>query len=65
MNRRELLRNTLLAAGAGLAAAEAGTVYVNVETGADTNPGTKQSPLRSLEAAVSRVNERSGLRPAD
>ncbi len=39
------------------------TIYVSVGNGADTNPGTKQSPLKTLSAAAKRVNEAKGNGP--
>lgn len=41
-------------------AADGETFYVNPETGADTNPGTKEKPLKTLPAAADRVNELKG-----
>jgi hypothetical protein len=46
------------------ALAEGGeTLYVNAETGADTNPGTKDKPLKSLPEAAKRVSEATGSGP--
>jgi hypothetical protein len=39
------------------------TIYVSVGNGADTNPGTKQSSLKTLSAAAKRVNEAKGNGP--
>ena len=38
-------------------AADFETFHVNPETGADTNPGTKEKPFKTLPAAADRVNE--------
>ena len=72
MNRRQVLKATLGAAGTaaalgpgrlGAQAAEGNTMYLNPATGADTNPGTKASPLRTLGEAARRVNQSSGTGP--
>jgi hypothetical protein len=71
MNRRQALKATLGAAGTaalqpgGLAAQSSGadTIFVNPVTGADTNPGSKGSPLRTLAEAARRVNQSSGSGP--
>jgi len=39
------------------------TIYVSVGNGADSNPGTRQSPLKTLSAAAKRVNEEKGTGP--
>jgi hypothetical protein len=41
-------------------AADGETFYVNPETGADTNPGTKEKPFKTLPGAADRVNELKG-----
>jgi hypothetical protein len=41
-------------------AADGETFYVNPETGADTNPGTKEKPFKTLPGASDRVNELKG-----
>jgi hypothetical protein len=41
-------------------AADGETFCVNPETGADTNPGTKDKPFKTLPAAADRVNELKG-----
>lgn len=41
-------------------AADGDTFYVNPETGADANPGTKEKPFKTLPAAADRVNELKG-----
>lgn len=75
MNRRQALGTTLKAAAAasvlrpassasqetGPKAGEAGaTIHVNPASGADTNAGTKDAPLRTLAEATRRVNASSG-----
>jgi hypothetical protein len=45
-------------------AAEEETLCVNVEAGADSNSGTKLSPLKTLGAAARRINESQGTGPA-
>jgi len=47
-----------LAATAGPSAAQ--QLFVNVASGADTNPGTRERPLRSIPEAARRVNADSG-----
>ena len=79
MNRRQALKATLTAATAAavlrpgrLAAQDAGTrapgaagdtIYLNPATGTDTNPGTKDSPLRTLAEAARRVNKSDAAGP--
>jgi hypothetical protein len=43
-----------------VSAADGETFFVNPETGADTNPGTKEKPFRTFPAAADRVNELKG-----
>ena len=38
-------------------------LYLNPATGADTNPGTKDGPLRTLAEAARRVNQSTGTGP--
>jgi len=79
MNRREALKATFTVATAAavlrprrLASQDAGTqapgaagntFFVNPATGADANPGTKNSPLRTLAGAARRVNTSDGVGP--
>ena len=79
MNRRQALKATLTVATAAailrpgrLASQDAGTrpsgaagdtIFVNPATGADTNPGTKDSPLRTLAEAARRVNKSDAAGP--
>jgi len=79
MNRRQALKATLTAAtaaavfrpgrldaqnvGARAPGAEGDTLYLNPATGADTNPGTKDSPLRTLAEAARRVNKSDAAGP--
>lgn len=79
MNRRQALKATLTAATAAavfrprrVATQDAGTrtqgtasdtLYVNPGTGADANPGTKESPLRALAEAARRMNKSDGTGP--
>jgi len=79
MNRRQALKATLTVATAAavlrpgrLASQDAGTrapgaagdaIFVNPVTGADANPGTKNSPLRTLAEAARRVNTSDGVGP--
>jgi hypothetical protein len=79
MNRREALKATFAAAtaaavvrpaqvasqGAGTPApgAAGDTIYVNPATGTDANPGTKNSPLRTLAGAARRVNTSDAVGP--
>jgi len=65
MKRRRLLQTGLAASGAYLLtgrvrAQEAGTTIYVHPTGADTNPGTKDRPLRTLAGAARRVNASTG-----
>jgi hypothetical protein len=41
----------------------ADTIYLNPATGADTNSGTKDSPLKTLVEAARRVNQTEGTGP--
>jgi hypothetical protein len=50
-------------AEAPVARAEASTLYVNPATGSDTNPGTKQRPLRSLAESARRIRRAEGIGP--
>jgi predicted dinucleotide-binding enzyme len=43
-----------------IGAADGETFYVNPETGADTNAGTKEKPFKTLPAAADRVNDLKG-----
>jgi hypothetical protein len=79
MNRRQLMQSGLGAAGLAsvfratpLAAQQASStapaaageaLYLNPAAGADANPGTKTSPLRSLAEAARRVNRSEGSGP--
>ena len=79
MNRRQALKATLTVATAAavlrpdrLASQDAGTraagaagdtIFVNPATGADANPGTKNSPLRTLAWAARQVNTSDGVGP--
>jgi hypothetical protein len=79
MNRRQALKATLTVATAAavlrpgrLASQDAGTratgaagdtIYVNPTTGTDANPGTKNSPLRTLAEAARRVNISGAVGP--
>jgi hypothetical protein len=74
MNRRQALTSILMAAAgssllqpkrvfaqdASSAAGPVGIIYLHPAKGADTNTGTKVSPLRTLAAAAKRVSESSG-----
>src|SRR5947209_6554578 len=66
MNRRELLtRAMMVAATAGMRpdlalAQDAAFLYLNPEKGADSNPGSRERPLRSLAAAARIVNASMG-----
>lgn len=44
--------------------ADGETFYVNQQTGADTNPGTKEKPFKTLPRAADRVNEEKGTGPS-
>jgi len=79
MNRRQALKATLTAATAAavlrqgrLAAQSPATVpsgaagnvlHLNPATGTDTNPGTKDNPLRTLSEAARRVNTSDAAGP--
>jgi hypothetical protein len=77
MERRNFLKSAAWAtalvslepplSAAGVAAASAGgkgmVLYVDPVDGADSQPGTGAAPLRSLAAAVERVNRSSGTAP--
>jgi len=78
MNRRQALKatfaavtaaastSTRLAAGGTLnrtPVATGGRLYVNPATGTDTNPGAKDTPLRTLAEAARRVNQSEGDGP--
>ena len=79
MNRRQAMKAAFsAAAGASvlrpgwLLAQEAGTrpvtpegntLYLNPATGADSNSGTKESPLKTLAEAARRVNQAEGTGP--
>ena len=62
MNRRQFFTNTTCLAAVSLGlprasqAATEETVYVSAKSGADSNPGTKEAPVRTLSAAATRVN---------
>jgi hypothetical protein len=66
MNRRDFFG----VAGAGLAVASsllkpvetaaADTIYINSSSGLDSNPGTRQQPLKTLGEAARRVNKSEG-----
>ncbi|MBK9140148.1 MAG: hypothetical protein IPM17_15490 [Verrucomicrobia bacterium] len=71
MNRRQALKAVLAAsAGASLwrsatalgqeAGSAGSAIYLHPSKGADTNPGSKESPLRTLVAAARQVNESKG-----
>jgi hypothetical protein len=66
INRRSFLMTTAAGIGTtalfppGSSAAGEETIHVNAETGSDANPGTRQSPLKTLSAAAKRVNNRKG-----
>ena len=79
MNRRQAIKTTFTAAAVasmlrpGLldaqdaapkpAAVEGNTISLNPATGADTNSGTKDSPLKTLAEAARRVNQADGTGP--
>ena len=46
-------------------AAEGNTIYLNPASGADTNSGAKDSPLRTLAEAARRVNQADGPGPRE
>ncbi len=62
MNRRQFFTNTTCLAAVSLGlprasqAATEETVYVSAKSGADSNPGTKEAPVRTLSAAATRAN---------
>ena len=76
MNRRQILLAVLVAGvgasfscsgrilaqegGAKVSPADAVTIYLHPATGADSNSGAKDSPLRTLAAAARRVNGSTG-----
>jgi hypothetical protein len=75
MNRRQAIKTTFAAAAlasvlcpgivasqeaAPKAEVEGNTIYLNPATGADTNSGTKDSPLKTLAEAARRVNQAEG-----
>ena len=61
MNRRTFMGTGLAAfASANLLSQQARavdeeTIYVSVGNGADSNPGTRQSPLKTLSAAATKT----------
>lgn len=79
MNRRDAIKATFsAAAGAAVlragsllaqqsdakpATTAVDTIYLNPATGADTNPGTKDSPLKTLAEAGRRVSQAEGTGP--
>jgi hypothetical protein len=79
MNRRDAIKATFsVAAGAAVlrarslfaqqsdakpATTAADTIYLNPATGADTNSGTKDSPLKTLAEAARRVSQSEGTGP--
>jgi hypothetical protein len=79
MNRRRAIKTTFTAAALASvlrpgmlaaqetpqkpAAVEGNTLYLNPATGADTNSGAKDSPLRTLAEAERRVNQTEGAGP--
>jgi hypothetical protein len=42
---------------------EGNTIYLHPATGADTNSGSKDKPLRTLAEAARRVNQSTGAGP--
>jgi hypothetical protein len=71
MKRRELLRTGLAAGGACLLTSRvraqdaASAIYLHPATGADTNPGSKERPVRTLAGAAQRVNASTGAGAID
>jgi hypothetical protein len=79
MNRRQALKVTLTAAtaaavfrhgrlaaqgsGTGPSGAAGNVLHLNPATGTDTNPGTKDHPLRTLSEAARRVNTSGAAGP--
>ena len=79
MNRRQAIKTTFTAAAVASvlrpgilaaqetppkpAAVEANTIYLNPATGADTNSGAKDKPLRTLAEAARRANQADGTGP--
>ncbi|HYG22543.1 MAG TPA: hypothetical protein VEH04_07150 [Verrucomicrobiae bacterium] len=79
MNRRDAIKATLsvaagvatLRAGSLLAqqsdakpaTTAADTIYLNPATGADTNSGAKDNPLKTIAEAARRVNQAAGAGP--
>lgn len=79
MNRRQALKVTLTAAaaatafrqsrpaaqgsGTGPSGAAGNVLHLNPATGTDANPGTKDSPLRTLAEAARRVNASDAAGP--
>jgi hypothetical protein len=55
--------STCMVASASLHAAAEEMLFVNPETGVDTNSGEKDAPLRTIAAAAKRVNESQGSGP--
>ena len=69
MNRRQALKATFKAAAAAsilrrgplfAQQADSSEIWVNPASGADTNSGTKATPLRTLAEAVRRLNQSNG-----
>ena len=66
MNRRPFLQTGFAASGAcllsgrGSAQAAGATMHLNPAIGVDTNPGSKDRPLKTLAAAAQRVNASTG-----
>lgn len=69
MKRRQLIRTSLAAAAGALVrrsnadAQESEAIYVHPVTGADSNAGSQDRPLRTLAAAARRVNASTGAGP--
>lgn len=79
MNRRQAIKRTFTAAALASvlrpgmlssqesetkpAPAQGNTLYLNPASGADTNTGAKDSPLRTLAEAARRVNQAEGTGP--